>query len=182
VSDSLHERAEVLVELYFRQVDAERIAAMRAGAAKSAASASLQAKLGLDAASSDALVAIGLSFEAMAAYALIPLLHVAWSDTSLSPVECDAVRAQASALGILADSAGGVALEAWLTREPQPALFEAWKLAHRSMAPELRRDLDGKVLAGARAVARAAGGLGPFGAISGAERTALAELESLLGG
>ncbi len=182
MSDSLHQRAEVLVELYFRQVDAARLEAMRAHAAQAAATETLSAKLGLGAEAAAALVAVGLTYEAIAAYALIPLLHVAWSDTSLAPAERDAVVAHANQLGVTPDSAAGHALAGWLSRAPQPALFEAWKSAHAALAPEVRQDLDRAVLAGARAVARATGGLGPIGAISTSERAALREIEALIAG
>ncbi len=181
MSDSLHQRAEALVDLYFRQVDAARLEAMRAQAAQAAAASALATKLGLDAGAAAALVAVGLSYEALAAYAIIPLLHVAWSDTSLAPAEREAVLGHARELGVTDESAAGQALAGWLTREPQPQLFEAWKAAHQTLAPELRRDLDRSVLAGARAVARATGGLGPLGAISATERAALGEIEALLG-
>lgn len=127
---------------------------------------------------------IGVSYDTLAAFNLVPLLAVAWGDNVMDQDERDAILLEAIAMGLKSSSNAYKLLESWLTRAPNPELVEAWKAFQGQLAPQLedkaRAELKSSILANAERVARASGGFLGIGAVSNEERSAIQELERLL--
>jgi|JI7StandDraft_1071085.scaffolds.fasta_scaffold481539_1 hypothetical protein len=186
MSDALTERGRALEDMFFAARDQERVAALRARAELEGAAASLsQQTLVEDEAVLHRVVGLGVTVETLAAFSVVPLLYVAWGDRVLDPAERDAIVAEAVAAGIETGSAAHDLLQSWLTRSPNPELFEAWRAFHAELAPHLsereRGALKEDILSKAARVARASGGFLGFGSVSAAEQAALRQLETLLG-
>lgn len=111
----------------------------------------------------DRLIAVNAKGEMLLAFRLYPLVEMAWADGSIDKREAKAVIDAAMKLGVPPKSAALEAIEAWLKRGPTPDGRTAWYM----FANELRKtltpaELDAfrdQLLEGARAVARASGGI-----------------------
>ena len=111
----------------------------------------------------DRLLAVNAKGEMLLAFRLYPLVEIAWVDGSIDKREAKAVVEAATKLGVPPKSAALAAIEAWLQRGPT----EDGRLAWYMYANELRKvltpaELDKfreELLAGAKAVASASGGL-----------------------
>jgi hypothetical protein len=134
----------------------------------------------------DELVGLGLDADSMAALGLVPLLQVAWADGKVQQRERDALLEAAKQSGVAPGSTAHELLVGWLVREPDPQLFQAWKDYVRalrgSVSEDSMRALQKEVLARAKAVARAAGGILGVGSIWGTEKGVLHELEEAFRG
>ena len=133
------------------------------------------------------LAGLGLDREAIAALALTPLVEVAWADGEVDRKERAAVLEAAGRYGLARGDPSYGLLEIRLGERPGPELLATWKSTLRMLqrtldAPALRT-LRGEVMARARRVAEASGGLLGLGArISKAELAKLDDLEqSFLG-
>lgn len=186
MSDPLHERGKALEDLFFAELDRKRIEALRQQAAVDKAAVDLGAVTGIQSAPVLTTVAgLGVTPESLAAFALVPLLFVAWSDDVLDTTERDAILVEAVASGVFRGSPAYDLLEGWLTRAPAPALFDAWKAYHTELSarltPEDRGHLKAELSDKAKRVARASGGFFGLGSVSADEAEALRKLELLLG-
>jgi hypothetical protein len=111
----------------------------------------------------DRLLALNAKGELLLAFRLYPLVEIAWVDGSIDKREIKAVIEAASALGVPPKSAALQTIEAWLERGPS----EDGRLAWYMFAEELRKTLTpaeldkfrNELLAGAKAVASASGGI-----------------------
>ena len=135
----------------------------------------------------EALVAQGVTAESLAALVLVPLVAVAWADDQLSQTERLELLAHARELGLTPDSACERLLSAWMDSRPGDELLEAWlgyaRLLAEALDPEQREIVEREILARAREVARADGGVLRIGRrISHAERQVIEELENALRG
>lgn len=184
-NDVLHARGKTLEDLFFEQLDRKKIEALRAKAAAEESVAGLSASTGIDdAALLQTIVGLGVTPDTLAAFALVPLLFVAWADGLLDENERKAVLVEAAAMGLREGTPGHALLSGWLTREPKDALFDAWQAFHVELAKHLsdaakasfRSDLQAK----AGRVARASGGFLGLGAVSDVEQAALDRLAGLL--
>lgn len=184
-NDQLHARGKTLEDLFFEQLDRKKIEALRARAAAEEAATGLSASTGID----DpellrTIVGLGVTPDTLAAFALVPLLFVAWADGLLDEAERRAVLVEATAMGLREGSPGHELLQGWLTREPNGALFDAWQAFHVELARHLsdaarasfRSDLQEK----AGRIARASGGFLGLGSVSEVEQAALDRLAGLL--
>ena len=130
----------------------------------------------------DALATAGISADTMFAFALVPLIEVAWADDEIHPRERAAIMGGAADAGITPDSADAAVLTGWLERRPPRTLVAAWTGYISALVQHLtakqRKDLMRQVVDRAAHVARAAGGLLGLASISEAERNKLDELES----
>lgn len=129
------------------------------------------------------LVSLSLNVETIAAFALFPLVDVAWADGAVDAREKKAVLDAADQSGISAGSSAHALLGEWLQMKPAPALREAWfnyvqALCEKLAAPD-RELLKNELLGRARMVAESAGGiLGMGNKVSKAEAEVLAKLET----
>jgi len=131
----------------------------------------------------DALTALGIRAETVAALSVVPLVEVAWADGSLDAKERRAILERARQSGVAPGSTEHALLEAWLDRQPDPKLLTAWihlvRGIRESLGPEEAARLKTSLLEHARAVASASGGVLGLGAkVSGAEAAMLTRLES----
>jgi hypothetical protein len=184
VSDHLLEqRKKGLEESFFAKHNRELLEAMRKKTDAAARRAELISISGIrDEALLDELVGLGLDAAGMAALSLIPLLEVAWADGKVQPRERDALLEAAKKSGIEAGGPAHRLLVGWLDREPEAGLFRAWKDYVRALRGAVSQDsllaLRTEVLARAKAVARAAGGILGVGSTLGSERDVLDQLEA----
>lgn len=185
-SDSLHDRGKTLEDIFFAERDRQLIQALKDKAAKDKAAVDLGKLTGIQSAEVLAKVAgLGVTADSLAAFAIVPLLYVAWADSVLDTAEREAILLEAAAMGLDDDSPGYTLLQGWLTREPHPELFTAWRTFHAALAPHLseteRASLKTDLMDKARRIARSSGGLLGLGSVSADEREALRKLDELLG-
>jgi hypothetical protein len=130
----------------------------------------------------DELVALGLDAESLAALGLVPLIEVAWADGKVQARERDALLEAARKSGVVAGSTSYELLVGWLDREPEPGLLRAWKdyvaALRGAVSEDSVRALEAEVMARARSVARAAGGILGVGGVWGSEQRVLDQLEA----
>lgn len=186
MTDHLHARGKALEDIFFAERDRKLIEAMREKAALDQTALDLAQVTGVaDSGVLHVVAALGVSPETLAAFSLVPLLHVAWSDTLLDTGERDAILVEAVNGGVFRGSAAYALLEGWLTRAPEPELYAAWKAYHAALAPKLseaeRAAFKASLMERARRIARASGGLFGLGSVSADETEAIRKLEELLG-
>jgi uncharacterized tellurite resistance protein B-like protein len=128
------------------------------------------------------LLRLGLSTETVAALSLTPLIEVAWADGKVDKKERAAVLAAAEQYGLERSDISYLLLEGRLAERPAPELLDTWKTYVRMLARALDKEivatLRGEMMARARQVAEASGGLLGLGSkISSRELAKLDELE-----
>lgn len=184
-NDPLHARGKTLEDLFFEERDRELLRRLREKAQTEATVADLRALTGIqDAAVLEHIAGLGVSTDSLAAFSLVPLLSIAWADRVLDAAERAAILVEARAMGLAEGSPALALLEGWLSREPKEELVKAWQDFHRALAARLsaedRASLRADLTEKAGRIARASGGLLGVGAVSNAERDALARLAALL--
>lgn len=126
----------------------------------------------------DRLIAVNVKGELLLVFRLYPLVEIAWADGAIDARETKAVLDAAMKQGVPAGGTAIATLEAWLKRGPTPDGRKAWF----AFADELRKTLSPEELAkfrddlleGAKAVAKASGGiLGVAFEISASEKKVL---------
>lgn len=180
----LGERRKGLEDEFFSRQSAELRERLRDKEQATARRQALSEASGItDDAVLDHLLALEVSAETIAAFALVPLVAVAWADGELDPKEREAVLAATrDVTGCAPDSEVYRLVEGWLTREPERALTDAWQAYTAAMVADLgseaRERLKAQVLGRARRVAEAAGGFMSLGSkISKSEEAVLADIE-----
>lgn len=128
------------------------------------------------------LLRLGLTTETVAALSLTPLIEVAWADGKVDKKERAAVLAAAEQYGLERSDVSYLLLEGRLAERPGPELLDTWKTYVRMLARALDKEtvatLRGELMARARQVAEASGGLLGLGSkISSQELAKLDELE-----
>jgi uncharacterized tellurite resistance protein B-like protein len=133
----------------------------------------------------DTLVALHVDRDTLAAFALYPLVEVAWADGEVDERERQAFLAAAAELGLSPGTPGHDALREFLRESPREEARKAWF----AWAAELKRKLDPSerqqvregLLRRARAVAEASGGILGLGRrISAGEQKVLTAIEQAL--
>lgn len=185
MSDVLKDRGQALEDIFFAERDRELIAALKEKAEREKAVVDLARITGIDdAAVLDRITGLGVRPDTLTAVSVVPLLFVAWADDTLDPAEREAILTEALDMGLHRDAPAYQLLESWLTRAPNPELFDAWKAYHAELVGHLGADerarLRDELLVKARRIARASGGMLGFGAVSGEEGQAIQRLEALL--
>jgi hypothetical protein len=183
--ETLGERGKALEGKFFKDLEQEQIDAFKTKQAKAAAVAELAEITGFtDKAVLQRVVDLGVTPMTLAAFSIVPMLYVAWSDRVLDASERRAILLEATAAGLKSTSAAYGLLETWLTERPNKDLFQAWKEYHAALMPLLgakeRAALKADVLGKAERVARASGGFLGVATVSNEEREALRELTELL--
>lgn len=186
-TETLGDRGKALEGKFFHDREADQIAQLKANQAKDAAVHDLADITGFgDHAVLARIVDLGVTPMTLAAFSIVPMLHVAWSDRVLDAAERKSILLEATSAGLKSTSPAYSLLESWLTESPNPELFSAWKAYHSELATHLSADekagLRTEILAKADKVARASGGLLGFASVSAEERQALHELSDLLHG
>ncbi|MFT7521861.1 MAG: hypothetical protein ACI9MC_004013 [Kiritimatiellia bacterium] len=182
---TLDDRAQALEGKFFREMEHQQLDEFRAKQERKTTIAELAEVTSFtDQTVLEGMADLGVTPLTLAALAIIPMLHVAWSDEVLDLAERKTILLEATSMGIKSSSPAYALLESWLTVAPNPELFECWKTYHAELGPLLSADgrarLRTDILESARRLARASGGLFGVGAVGGSERAALRELETLL--
>lgn len=130
------------------------------------------------------LIELGVTTETVAAISLTPLVHVAWADGNVDKKERSAVLEAAGRYGLNRGDVSFLLLEGRLGEQPDPALFVTWKsyirLLGKALDAHTMAILRGEVLAGARKVAEASGGILGLGSkVSKSELAVLDEMEQV---
>lgn len=182
VQESLRARGKALEEAFFRKQEERLRELRRLRRDEESAIQALREASGID---DDTilrtLTSLGVRAETLAALTLIPLVEVAWADGRMEGPERQAVLAGAESTGIELGSPSHGLLQLWLDDRPAPDLVLAWREFISALCTQLseaeRSRLRDKVLARARRVAEAAGGLlGLRDPISKEEKAVLEEL------
>jgi hypothetical protein len=179
---SLEKRGRTLEDEFFYRVDKELAERLRERLAAEERRASLAQISGLaDEAILDALVEAQITGESFVALMLVPLTRVAWADGKMDAAERAAILEAAAATHCPDGSPGYELLKSWLNDPPPDRLYEAWQAYTRSLctqlAPGVRENLRDQVVAQARKVAQAAGGILGLHKVSAAEEAVLEEIE-----
>lgn len=173
----------LLEEAFFSKRDAELINEMRRREETQTRKKALAEVSGItDEGVLDQLVAHDIHAESLAAFSLIPILEVAWSDGHVQAGERAVLLRAIEEAGKPRGSVSYRLMEAWLSHPPEPRLMELWlnytKALMQELPPEAGRGIKETVLGHARAAAEAAGGFLGFGRISAKEAAVLQTLES----
>jgi hypothetical protein len=164
---------------YFQKRERELIEKMRARAAQQAQLEALAERTGVaDEAVLKQLEELGYTRDTVTLLHLVPLLHVAWIDGSVSAAEREGILEAALLRGVEAGSAAHRQLEGWLDRRPPEGFFEdTLRLIGSLMQalPEAERSRSrADLVQYSTAIARASGGiLGLGGKVSAAEQAVL---------
>lgn len=182
----LGDRGKALESKFFRDRESEQIERLKQQRAKDHAVTELAEITGFAEESVlRRMVDLGVTPMTLAAFSIVPMLHVAWSDRQLDAAERKSILLEATGTGLKSTSPAYALLESWLTERPNPDLFAAWREYHEALAPLLKPEekeaLKKEILAKADKVARASGGILGFASVSAEERQALTELERVLG-
>jgi hypothetical protein len=132
------------------------------------------------------LVELEVRPETLAPLSVIPLIEVAWADGSVSKKEEAAVLDGAEAMGISRESMAYGLLKHWLAQNPPKAMMEAWTHYVRGISEKMsaqeREEFKKELIAKARRVAEASGGMLGVGAVSVEEKAILSEMEKAFTG
>lgn len=126
------------------------------------------------------LTELGLGSNILVMLSLYPLVAVAWADGRVDANERKIVLDAADKAGISRGGLNHRLLESWLSKAPDPALFDLWKHYARAVADAMGLDwelkLSGQILSLCQRVALASGGFLALDKISSAEYAVLADL------
>ncbi len=178
----LNPQAQLLENAFFHKRDAELIAELRRREAAQSKMRTLAEVSGItDEGVLSQLIAHDIHAEALAAFSLVPVLEVVWSDGEVQPAERSALLQAIDKAGIPKESPSYQLLDRWLQQPPEPKLMGIWKdytlTLLGQLTPEARERVKQTVLQHARTVAEAAGGFLGFGRISDKEQEMLKVLE-----
>lgn len=187
VSKILDERRQSLEDEFFHKQSQENLEALRKQLAQQTTKEELRKASGMtDDVVLDKLLALGIGAETVLALSLVPLIYVAWADGKIQDQEREAILEGAQKKGIASDSPAFALLQAWLSQQPKPSLFETWETYIKALRGKLSDNesaqLEAQVMRFARFVAESSGGFLGIGKISGAEEAALARIEAVFGG
>jgi hypothetical protein len=128
------------------------------------------------------LMDLGVQPQIMMVLTLVPLLEVAWADGNISKEERELILKEASKTGIEDGTEAYTMLSRWLEKKPGKRLFTSWNVYVEGLCDELTAkqtvDLKNDVLARAKAVAEASGGIFGIGKVSKSEKLVLEKLEA----
>jgi len=128
------------------------------------------------------LVGLGLRANTIAALSLVPLIQVAWADGAIQDNERTAILQGAHGKGLEKGTDGYELLQAWLSKRPSDALYDAWEAYIKALASQLNdeqnRLLKNQIVGFAKMVAASAGGFLGIGRVSASEEKVLARIES----
>ncbi|MGH7133486.1 MAG: hypothetical protein ACREJO_16265 [Phycisphaerales bacterium] len=173
--DAFDTRRNTFEEAYFRTRDAELVAKLQKVFDAKMSKEELRKASGVtDEAVLDRLAALNLRGETMTAFKLLPLVELAWADGKVTKDEATAVLAAAVKVGIPPDSQGYARMKEWLDRGPAEDARLAWKMyaeqLRTHLAPAELKTFRDDLLANAKKVAEASGGIFGFSKVSPGEQ------------
>ncbi len=178
MTDSLHTSQQDLNEKFFAELDKQLLSDLRHDLEHADEAKALAVATGIvDTKVLDELVALHVTPETLAAFRMIPLLAVAWSDRKLDREERDILLDAASRRGMQPGSPSYRMLDEWMERPPAPQLMTAWldyvEEICDSLSPTAISVLRSEVVGQAEMVAQAAGGIFGIGSVSKEEKDVL---------
>jgi hypothetical protein len=127
------------------------------------------------------LIELDIGAETLTTLIGVPLIEVAWADGAMDDKERKKLFEYAEKAGLRQKGLDPKVMSVWLEKKPDPALFEAWKHYIQTLCKELgaheRKALEDEVMADARSIAVAAGGVLGFAKISAEEKAMLKAIE-----
>lgn len=164
-------------ESWIQRAELERRTTHEAGRKRTQLAAELGSE---DAATLDALIAVGIDRDNLPAVEWIPMVLVAWADGLVQSGEREAILRATGGDGIAPDHPAHALLLGWLETPPTPKLLGAWQayltaVSRRENAGSLRAR-EAWVRARAREVAEADGGWLGFAKVSSEEGGMMLEL------
>jgi hypothetical protein len=175
-------RRQTLEDMFFHEQD-RRIIEQRAKLqALKQTKANLAEVSGIqDDALLEKLIELEIGPETLATLIGIPLIEVAWADGAMDDKERKKLFEYAEKAGLRQKGLDPRIMSAWFQKKPDPALLEGWKHYIQTLCKELnaheRKALEDEVLADARSIAEAAGGVLGLGKISAEEKAMLKTIE-----
>ena len=183
MSDIFKERGRSFEEEYFRKHEAKLIAKLRERGRLAEIAEALAMKLQIDNPELlERIIALGVTLDTGPAFLLAPLVQVAWAEGAVTDREWATVLRLAKERGVEPTSPAYAQLEAWLSKRPADALFDAAIEAIKSglslLTAEERADRIRRIVDACREVAAASGGLSRLVGLGGVS----SEEEALLDG
>jgi hypothetical protein len=183
--DALADRRRASEDDYFRKRDNALIEEMRKRADSDAARQRLSQRVGVtDEGVLRTLQTLGFSEETVPLLYLVPLVHVAWIDGTVSPRAAEYIIAAARGDGIDDRSVADHLLREWLRSKPSDGFFpdalDAIRSVLQQQASVERRRYIQTLLQHCATVAAASGGILGFGKVSHREREALDHIRRVL--
>jgi hypothetical protein len=180
--ESTEKRRQTLEDMFFYEQDRRIIEQREKLQQLKQTKANLAAVSGIhDDALLERLIALEIGPETLTTLIGIPLIAVAWADGRMDEKERRTLFEYAERAGVRQKGLDPKIMSAWLKEKPDPALLTAWQQYVRSLCKKLhdheRTALRDEVLADARSVAEAAGGIFGIGKISAEEKAMLETLE-----
>jgi hypothetical protein len=181
-SEPTEKRRQTLEDMFFHEQD-RRIIEQREKLQKlKQTKANLARVSGIhDDALLEKLIELEIGPETLATLIGIPLIEVAWADGAMDDKERKKLFESAEKAGLRQKGLDPKIMSAWLQKKPDPALLKAWKHYIRTLCKELgaheRKALEDEVMADARSIAEAAGGVLGLGKISAEEKAMLKTIE-----
>ena len=175
-------RRQTLEDMFFHEQD-RRIIAQRAKLQQLKQTKANLAKVsGIhDDALLEKLIELEIGPETLTTLIGIPLIEVAWADGAMDDKERKKLFEYAEKAGLRQKGLDPKIMSAWLQKKPDPALLAAWKHYIQTLCKELgaheRKALKDEVMADARSVAEAAGGVLGLAKISAEEKAMLKAIE-----
>ncbi len=127
------------------------------------------------------LIELQIRPETLATLIGIPLIEVAWADGEMDEKERKKLFEYAEKAGLRQKGLDPKIMTAWLKKKPDPALLTAWTHYIQTLCKQLsadeRKALHDEVMADARSVAEAAGGILGLAKISAEEKAMLQRLD-----
>jgi uncharacterized tellurite resistance protein B-like protein len=162
-SDVFAKRRQAFESVFFAQQDRKLIEKVRVLLEKEHPRDTLKKFTGIqDEKVIDTLVALHVNHDTLAAFALYPLVEVAWADGKVDEREREAFFAAAAEVGIQEGTPGHEALRQFLKETPREEARKAWftwaSELKKQLDPEERRKVREALLKRARTVAEASGG------------------------
>ena len=162
------ERRRALEEEHFRKRNEALLEHMREEAREAKEVRALEEASGIaDEPLLDELVHRGITTETLPAFALLPLLEVAWADGKVDDYERRALLEDPGARALEPGGSAAAMFAGWLVERPPEEIFRYWREFSRDACRELPLDscksLEADMLRRATAVAKASGPFLGFG-------------------
>jgi uncharacterized tellurite resistance protein B-like protein len=166
--DAFQKRRQAFEEEFFNKYNQKLVDKLRVMFEKERTREELEQITGIhDTAVLDTLIALHVEKSTFAAFALYPLVEVAWADGKVDEKERQAFIAAAAEHGITPGSFAHSALEELIRHTPREDARKAWfawaEALNRSLDAAERQKVREGLLKRARAIAEASGGLLGFG-------------------
>lgn len=162
--DAFGARRTGLEAEYFKKKDADLVGKLKEVFGRKLDREDLQKTTGIKSQEVlDRLLAVNAKGEMLLAFRLYPLVEIAWADGSIDKREAKAVIEAATKLGVPPKSAALATIEDWLQRGPTADGRLAWYMyaeeLRKVLSPSELEKFRDELLAGAKAVASASGGI-----------------------